>query len=202
MWVPSDRALYKLLTDWGGVIGGVFALIAGWAAYRAGQNQAGATLAAARDQVAVTKQVAHDQTALSAEKDGRQAYAMAMAIYPEILQVKVSLERARGIILEKFPEDMDAYTNRWNALTGPVEMMIRETKVVEPPLIREMVDNLFIMGEAGATNLQLLSVILQYNRIVETLATKAEKDATNLKPSDPLGDLSALDNNGDFSRAG
>ena len=43
MWVPTDRNLYKLLTDWGGLIGAVFALIAGVLAYRAGQTQAAAT---------------------------------------------------------------------------------------------------------------------------------------------------------------
>ena len=52
MWIPDDRNLYKLLTDWGGLVGGVFALIAGLVAYRAGQHQAKATLDAARDQIA------------------------------------------------------------------------------------------------------------------------------------------------------
>jgi hypothetical protein len=55
MWIPDDRHLYKLLTDLGGFFGGIFALVAGWFAYRAGQNQAKATLQASRDQIAIAK---------------------------------------------------------------------------------------------------------------------------------------------------
>jgi hypothetical protein len=49
--LPPDLTWYKLLTDWGSFIGGVFALIAGSAAYVAGLLQARATKAAARAQV-------------------------------------------------------------------------------------------------------------------------------------------------------
>jgi hypothetical protein len=72
MWIPDDRHLYKLLTDWGGFFGGIFALIAGLAAYWAGQNQANATLQAARDQIAV-----------GIKKDRSQAHALAVAVYPK-----------------------------------------------------------------------------------------------------------------------
>jgi hypothetical protein len=91
MWIPDDRHLHKLLTDWGGFFGGIFALIAGWAAYRAGQNQANATRQTARDQIAV-----------NVEKDRSQAHALAVAIYPEILLVKVNVERTMGIVKVKY----------------------------------------------------------------------------------------------------
>ena len=91
MWIPDDRHLYKLLTDWGGFIGGVFALFAGWIAYRAGQNQADATLQAARDQIATDD-----------KKDRSQAHALAVAIYPEIRLVKVNVERIMGIVKVKY----------------------------------------------------------------------------------------------------
>lgn len=53
-------------------------------------------------------------------------------------------------------------------------------KLIEPPLIRENGHRLFVMGEAGVTIFQLLGVILQYNRIVETLAIQVTKDPISL----------------------
>ena len=53
-------------------------------------------------------------------------------------------------------------------------------KLIEPPLIRENGHRLFVMEEAGATIFQLLGVILQYNRIVETLAIQVTKDPISL----------------------
>ncbi|MGH7839097.1 MAG: hypothetical protein ACREQC_14895, partial [Candidatus Binataceae bacterium] len=51
MGLPPDLSLYKLLTDWGSLIGGVFALIAGIIAYGAGHVQAAATRQPAEMQV-------------------------------------------------------------------------------------------------------------------------------------------------------
>jgi hypothetical protein len=48
---PADQTWYRLLTDWGSVIGGIFALVAGGAAYLAGYLQASATRQAAKMQV-------------------------------------------------------------------------------------------------------------------------------------------------------
>jgi hypothetical protein len=162
MWFPSDRALYKLLTDWGGVIGGVFALIAGLIAYWAGQIQAAATLKAA-----------HDQIAMNAHKDRVQAHAVAAAIYPEIVKVENSVKDARSV--------------SHRVLTP---QLIREAKVYEPPLIREMADQLFIIGPSGATSLQLLSVILQYNDFIEKIAVKLDPVDVDLPNS--LGPLWGL----------
>ena len=50
---PTDLTWYKLLTDWGSLIGGVFALIAGSTAYIAGRVQARATRQASEMQVEV-----------------------------------------------------------------------------------------------------------------------------------------------------
>ncbi len=159
MWIPDDRNLYKLLTDWGGLIGGVFALIAGLVAYRAGRHQAKATLDAARDQIAA-----------DVEKDRSQAHALAVAIYPELLLVGVKIERAEKIITTNYRTN-DEFSNNFNLFTGN----LRDLKVAEPALIRENGHRLFVMGEAGATIFQLLGVILQYNRMVETLAAQATK---------------------------
>jgi hypothetical protein len=72
-WPPYDLTWYKLLTDWGSLIGGVFALIAGGIAYGAGLHQANAT----RKQIAV-----------NAKKDRLQAHCIAVGIYPELLEEK------------------------------------------------------------------------------------------------------------------
>jgi hypothetical protein len=48
---PADLTWYRLLTDWGSIIGGCFALIAGGTAYIAGRVQASATRQAAKMQV-------------------------------------------------------------------------------------------------------------------------------------------------------
>ena len=55
---PSDLTAYKLLTDWGSLIGGILALFAGAAAYIAGYMQASATREAARLQVEAMRQSA------------------------------------------------------------------------------------------------------------------------------------------------
>ena len=53
--LPLDLTWYKLLTDWGSLIGGGFALIAGIVAYLAGRAQATATRQAAEIQVAAER---------------------------------------------------------------------------------------------------------------------------------------------------
>jgi hypothetical protein len=83
---PADLTVYKLLTDWGSFIGGGLALIAGVLAY------IGARQAAAK------------QIAALSRKDRLQARSLAVAIQPELLQLKVRHERAMKIISEEFPK--------------------------------------------------------------------------------------------------
>ena len=49
--LPHDLTLYRILTDWGSLIGGGFALMAGFIAYGAGRTQAKATRQAAEMQI-------------------------------------------------------------------------------------------------------------------------------------------------------
>jgi hypothetical protein len=58
--LPLDLTWYKLLTDWGSLIGGGFAFIAGIVAYLAGRTQAKATREAAEMQVKADRRK-HDQ---------------------------------------------------------------------------------------------------------------------------------------------
>jgi hypothetical protein len=103
---------------------------------------------------------------VNAQKDRLQAHAIAVAIFPEIVAVKANLERARDLSSVAFPSSKEKWA--W---------LIRQRKLDEPPLIRDMADQIFILGDAGATSLQLLGVVLLYNEQVETLAKAAEKEA-------------------------
>jgi len=170
--LPTDLSWYKLLTDWGSLIGGVFALIAGAAAYFAGKAQAKATW-----------QAAYDQLAANDRKDRLQAHCIAVGIYPELLAVKVSSERASKLIREEFQKVRMALTTQTVAL-------IRDVRIFEPPLVSQSIDQLYILGESGATILQLLSVILQYNHMVETLAKRTQDDVNAFWASYGLNDLS------------
>ena len=75
--LPPDLTWYKLLTDWGSVIGGLTALI-GWNFW---PNIA-------------TRQATNRQISALARKDRLQAQCIAVAISPELLNLKVRYERA------------------------------------------------------------------------------------------------------------
>jgi hypothetical protein len=105
------------------------------------------------------------QIAVNAKKDHLQAHCVAVGIYPELLSITVSRERASTIIQNEFPKVQRGFTTQIVAL-------IRDVRVVVPPLLSRNVDQLYVLEEAGATILQPLSVILQYNYMVDTLAKK------------------------------
>jgi hypothetical protein len=102
MWIPDDRHLYRLLTDWGGVIGGILALVAAAIAYRG-------ALRSAREQIAA-----------NATKDSLQAECIAAGISNEIDHLKGDIARVRAIIREQMPYD-SAFEHRVPAggLPGP-----------------------------------------------------------------------------------
>jgi hypothetical protein len=169
---PSDLTWYKLFTDWGSLFGGVFVLIAGVFAYAAGRIQASATRRAAADQIAETRR-----------KDRLQAHCMAVGIYPEILKVRASYERAFDIIANAFPKMQKGFTTQ-------IVEVIRDARIVVPPLLNRSIDQLYVLEEAGATMLQLLSVILQYNSMVDALAKQISDDANSFDPSTHLRNFS------------
>lgn len=60
----------------------------------------------------------------------------------------------------------------------PDEERRRDMQIVDPPVIRENVVQLFKLGKAGATLLELRGLILQHNRLV-----------TDVDPTGPLEKL-------------
>jgi hypothetical protein len=172
MGLPFDLTWYKLLTDWGSVVGGLIALIAGGLAYKAGIIQAKAT-----------QQAADKQIAVNARKDRLQAHCIAVGIYPELLAVEVKRERASKIIQNEFPKVR-------SGMTTQIVATIRDIRIDEPPLISRSVDYLYVLEKAGATILQLLSVVLQYNSMVETLAKQIAYDVNSFDPATHQKDFS------------
>ena len=156
MWIPDDRHLYRLLTDWGGVIAGILALVAAAIAYRG-------ALRSAREQMAA-----------NATKDNLQAECIAAGISNEIDHLKGDIARVRAIIREQMP-----YDSAFEHYKKPIVERRRDLQIDDPPLIRENVLQLFLLGKTGAVLLELRSHVLQHNRLVADV--------------DPTGPLEKLD---------
>lgn len=149
--LPEKLTVYRLLTDWGSVIGGLFALLAGGAAYIAGCLQARATRQAAAIQVEAMTQ-----------RDRLQARGIVLAIYPELLEMQTAHERAlkflrNGASPESFGQGFG-----------------RVMHIAMPPLMGRNVDSFFLVNPGGASLVQLVSVTEQYNRLLTKLAVHSE----------------------------
>jgi hypothetical protein len=154
--LPADLTWYKLLVDGGSFIGGVFALLAGAIAYLAGWLQARAT-----------RQAADRQIAAAARKDRLQARCIAVGISPELLALEVAYERASKTISEDF---LRAKIAQPALLTIQIVPLIRSVQIAIPPLLSRNVDQLYVLEDAGPSLLQLVSITLQYNQVVSSLA--------------------------------
>jgi hypothetical protein len=159
----------QFLYDWQTLITGglaiVAAIIGAWAAYRVGNAQ----ITAAK------------------RKDRLQAQCIAVAISPELLDFKVRHERASKIIGEEFPKTK---AQRPNVMTDAVVALILDAKIEVPPLLSQTVDQLYILDDAGPTLLQLISVTLQYNHMITTLAGQIRQHVDNFNPPEHQRDLS------------
>jgi hypothetical protein len=97
---PADLTWYKLVTDWGSLIGGSFALIAGAALYIIGRAQANATRDAANIQAHETREAAMQQVATATaelnhlkaakdEEDRRTRIELSGAIHAEAARIEI-----------------------------------------------------------------------------------------------------------------
>jgi hypothetical protein len=100
---PADLTWYKLLTDWGSLIGGVFALIAGVALYVIGRRQVTATTLAADREIAAAKEgisAAQEQTKVPQEQITVTLRVERRRIARESYAFHAMLEAAMGIVVE------------------------------------------------------------------------------------------------------
>ena len=95
-----------------------------------------------------------------------KARSLAIALYPELVELD---GRASGMWREK-----------------AVKLDILKI----PPVLRESIERLYLLGEVGAPIQQAVAISRSFNRIVEDcLATKAEREEKIRKASETLPDL-------------
>jgi hypothetical protein len=145
------------ITDLGGLIGGIFALIAGWLAYRAGVRQA-------RE----TREGVDRQLAANAKSDRLRAYSIAVGIFPELVSIRGAHEKARDVINGEWPKVVTLGT-------ASIAGRIREARIPVPPLLDRFTGDLHLLGDAGHSLLQLVSIILQYDGLIEGSALNVER---------------------------
>jgi hypothetical protein len=183
--------VYRVLTDLGSFLGGILALIAaGFAvffAYRIGQRQALAT-----------KEASDAQLAAVAAKERRQAKGIAVGVYPELLEIGVLHERATNMIKKEWSKD-------WSGRTYPdVAAYVRDTHIRLPPILDRSFDYLYLLGDAAHSLQQLVSVILQYNGMLDALARHIEHGVASANlashAQDFLGELEAVRRNVEAAR--
>ena len=54
-------------------------------------------------------------------------------------------------------------------------MFVREARIPVPPILERSFDNLYLLGDAGHSLQQLMSVILRYDDMIEKLARDVEQ---------------------------
>jgi hypothetical protein len=102
MWVPNDRNLYRLLTDWGGVIAGILALAAAWWTVRATREDANRAISAAHGQTAATAKQTAEAVRLNQERienEDRSFRVMLEAAMARVLAETASAKKAYPQIL-------------------------------------------------------------------------------------------------------
>lgn len=100
--------------------------------------------------------------AVERRKDSMHARGIAVAIYPEIVTLKTTLEHKH--------EFLDTLKEKAGHLVGQsvaAEVQLA-AQIPIPPMLERNVDNLFLLsGVAGPSCLQLFRLLLQYNVFVD-----------------------------------
>ena len=146
-------------------------MIAGGIAYYAGVIQA----RTARDGV-------DRQLAAAIQRDRVQARSIAVAISPELLQLEVTHQSASAAInlLPTLPS------------RTPIQIVadLQDAKIGVPRISDRLTNQLYMLGEpAGPTMLQLLSVIHQYNWLIDRISEQIERNPAYYNPARHQQDL-------------
>jgi hypothetical protein len=158
-------SLYEFFRDQGSLIAGVLALIAGVIAYCAGAIQA----RTAREGV-------DRQLAAATQRDRVQARCIAVGISPELLQLEVTNQRAREAInlLPTLP----------SRTPNQIIADLQDVKIGVPPMSDRLINQLHMLGEpAGPTLLQLISIICQYNYLIDRISDQIERNPAYYNPA-------------------
>jgi hypothetical protein len=100
--------------------------------------------------------------------------ALAVAIYPDLLEIEAKLERVLGIITTQLVTGMGSQ----------VQIQLNQMKIEIPSILRGSLDNLYMLGEpAGVTLMQLIAISEQYERMREK-STMGIVPGAKLDPSD------------------
>jgi hypothetical protein len=68
--------------------------------------------------------------------------------------------------------------------------VINTAAIEMPPMLTRSVDQIYLLGEAGRSLMQLYSVTIQYNGLIKRLCDEALKDVSSFNPSKAANDLS------------
>lgn len=105
-----------------------------------------------------TFKIARDNQKATKEERDLRARAIALAIFPEILELKAKVIGARSILKLSAKESLDAH--RFNELS--------RLKLVVPPTLKAATEQMWLLGEkTAAPILQAVSVSDQFDRMVE-----------------------------------
>jgi len=164
VYASPARPMVSFLYIWQTLIAGALAIVAALigaiAAYKVGNVQ----IRAARS------------------RDRLQARGIVVGVYPELFSVEAQRDRAIGIITEQFPRVAGGMTNG-------IVATIQSARIDLPPLLLRNVDNLFLVEPGGASLLQLLSITMQYNDLVDTLAKQIAQNVNTFNPATHRQDL-------------
>jgi hypothetical protein len=105
-------------------------------------------------------------TGAERRKDRLKVQGIAVAVYPELLKLEPTFD---GI--EQQLERLKGENSRTVYQSAAATLL--NCQIPIPPMIERNIDTLFLLGEpGGATCLQLVSLILQYNSLVEPIAQR------------------------------
>jgi hypothetical protein len=101
-------------------------------------------------------------------RNRERARGVAVAIYPELLQIEVALDRAAAIL----KTDPSKNKGNPNAVTAN---FIRQARLTVPPMLELHIKRLhWLPGDTGATVLQLVSVLKQFDGLVAICVRQIE----------------------------
>jgi hypothetical protein len=126
-------------------------------------------------QACATTRSSRNQLAAAGRKDRLQARCIAVGIAPELDALRVAHESSSRMI--DTVADLDQSTSM------KAHKFVSDACIEIPPILARNIDHLYLLGEpAGPTILQLVSVSLQYNHMLQTLAQRLKEHPHFIDP--------------------